>query len=193
MIRNFILAVTAAAAVSASGIAFSVITFSGIVSGIFSSAGSVAQTNPPTQVPTLPKLKLSDPLPANLLSSSPRRSDETTAEINESLYPHVHVEPGLPDRLGRAGAVGGACAAATTVKEVLAEAESRAIDVVRANNPDMDDRAASETARMVGVAVRHKRTRNGTRRIDPCVDRRKVNPVWLSGRSRNRGGPSMLI
>lgn len=39
------------------------------------------------------------------------------------------------------------------LKEVLAEAESRAIDVVRANNPDMDERAAVDTARMVGVGA----------------------------------------
>jgi arginyl-tRNA synthetase len=39
------------------------------------------------------------------------------------------------------------------LKEVLAEAESRAIDVVRANNPDMDQAAATETARMVGVGA----------------------------------------
>ena len=39
------------------------------------------------------------------------------------------------------------------LKEVLAEAEGRAIDVVRANNPDMDERAAVDTARMVGVGA----------------------------------------
>jgi arginyl-tRNA synthetase len=39
------------------------------------------------------------------------------------------------------------------LKEVLAEAESRAVDVVRQNNPDMDERTAAETARMVGVGA----------------------------------------
>jgi arginyl-tRNA synthetase len=39
------------------------------------------------------------------------------------------------------------------LKEVLAEAERRAIDVVRANNPDMDGRTAAETARMVGIGA----------------------------------------
>lgn len=39
------------------------------------------------------------------------------------------------------------------LKEVLAEAESRAIDLVRTNNPDMDERAAVDTARMVGVGA----------------------------------------
>jgi arginyl-tRNA synthetase len=39
------------------------------------------------------------------------------------------------------------------LKNVLAEAESRAVDLVRANNPDMDERTATETARMVGVGA----------------------------------------
>jgi arginyl-tRNA synthetase len=39
------------------------------------------------------------------------------------------------------------------LKDVLAEAESRAVDVVRANNPDMDERTATATARMVGVGA----------------------------------------
>ncbi|ACY15976.1 arginyl-tRNA synthetase [Haliangium ochraceum DSM 14365] len=39
------------------------------------------------------------------------------------------------------------------LKEVLAEAEQRAADVVRENNPEMTGEAAAETARMVGVGA----------------------------------------
>ncbi|HWN69447.1 MAG TPA: arginine--tRNA ligase [Haliangium sp.] len=39
------------------------------------------------------------------------------------------------------------------LKDVLAEAESRAVDVVRQNNPDMDERTAAGTARIVGVGA----------------------------------------
>lgn len=39
------------------------------------------------------------------------------------------------------------------LKEVLAEAERRAVDVVRANNPDMDELGVAETARAVGVGA----------------------------------------
>jgi arginyl-tRNA synthetase len=63
----------------------------------------------------------------------------------------VHVPFGIVRMGGRK--TGSREGNAVLLKEVLAEAERRAVDVVRANNPDMGERAVTETARMVGVGA----------------------------------------